>query len=57
MTSALTASRFFGGCIENARAYLFDHAFVPTMLSKSRLMSAHSSTCRASFAHLFERSH
>lgn len=53
MTTALTASRFFGGCIENARAYLFDHALVPMMLSKSRL-------CRRihdlqhSFAHLFD---
>lgn len=54
MTTALTATGFFGGSIERARTYMADHRLVPHVLSKSRL-------CRRihqlqdAFGHLFAR--
>ena len=38
MTTTLTGSHVFGGCIETARVYLFEHALMPRMLSKSRVI-------------------
>jgi hypothetical protein len=37
MTVILTAARFFGGHIENARNFLKEHGYVTDMLSESRL--------------------
>lgn len=54
MTCALTATRFFGGCLERARVYLLEHALVPTMLSKSRL-SRRLHRLADRFADLFEQ--
>ena len=53
MTCAITACHAFGGCIEQARAYMREHRLMPTMLSKSRLIRRiHRLADR--FAHLFE---
>lgn len=38
MTSFIVAAQFFGGNIEKARIFLFDHGYIPDMLSKSRLV-------------------
>lgn len=53
MTTAITASHVFGGCIEQARAYMCEHALMPTMLSKSRLIRRIHRLADA-FGHLFE---
>jgi len=37
MTVILTAARFFGGHIENARNFLKENGYIPDMLSESRL--------------------
>jgi hypothetical protein len=37
MTVVLTAARFFHGHTENARTFLCEHGYIPTMLSESRL--------------------
>ncbi|MBI1741985.1 IS982 family transposase [Candidatus Acetothermia bacterium] len=37
MTTALVAASFFAGNLEKSRAFLKDHGYLPTMLSKSRL--------------------
>lgn len=36
MTTAIVAAVFFRGNFESARMYLYEHQFIPTMLSKSR---------------------
>jgi hypothetical protein len=38
MTTALVAASFFSGNLEESRAFLKDHGYIPTMLSKSRLI-------------------
>lgn len=38
MTTALVAACFFGGNLEKSRVFLKDHDYIPTMLSKSRLI-------------------
>jgi transposase len=37
MTTALVAAFFFAGNLEESRAFLKDHGYIPAMLSKSRL--------------------
>jgi len=37
ITIGLTSSRFFGGNLESARAFLAEHQYIPNILSKSRL--------------------
>lgn len=36
LTTALVAARYYGGCVEHARAMLQSHGYMPRMLSKSR---------------------
>ncbi len=37
MTVALTAARYFCGHLENTREFLYEHGYIPNMLSESRL--------------------
>lgn len=38
MTTALVAAAYFSGNLEESRAFLQDHGYIPTMLSKSHLI-------------------
>ena len=40
VTIALTAARFFGGNLESARAFLYEHGYIPP-IGKSRLFPGH----------------
>lgn len=38
ISTLIIAAQYFGGNIEKARVFLFDHGYIPNMLSKSRLI-------------------